>query len=80
MAANNSTRLTQKDIVASVRRRDLDKLNELNMLLAQLSAQLSIIYGAGYESFEQYSDEIKNDYFWAMYCHAKRARDLSESL
>jgi hypothetical protein len=60
--------------------RDIDKIDELNMLLSQLCAQLAVIYGAGFESFEECREEIKDNYIWAMYCHANRAKNLCESL
>lgn len=58
----------------------IDTIDELSMLLAHLSAQLAVIHGAGFESFEECREEIKDNYIWAMYCLANRAKNLCESL
>jgi hypothetical protein len=70
------------EIHATPRRdpKTIDTIDELSMLLAHLSAQLAVIHAQGFESFNKYCDEIKDNYIWAMYCEAERAQELCKSL
>lgn len=53
--------------VSLVIERDGSATDYCNMRLAQLSALTSLMYGGGFESFNSYSDAIKNDALWLVH-------------
>jgi len=55
MATVNST---------NVRMLDLDEYSELTKRTAQLTALLATLYGAGYQSFKDYNEEIQENTLW----------------
>ena len=52
-------------------------LDHLQARLAQLEAMLTTTCGAGHESFDGWSDEIKNNYLWACSMLADECKELS---
>lgn len=52
-------------------------VDELNHKLCQLSSMLTVIHGCGYESFDQWNGQIKDDYLWACSSLADQAKMLS---
>lgn len=54
--------------------------NQLNARLGQLVAMLNITYGGGQESYERWSDEIKDNYMWAAAMIAQECQELAEHL
>lgn len=55
---------------------DRDFNDELENKLHQLSSMLTIIHGCGYESFNQWSDQVKDNYLWSCSTVADEARQL----
>lgn len=46
-------------------RSNLRIIDDLTQNTAKLSAMLAMIYGGGYENFEEMNDTIKGNYLWA---------------
>lgn len=57
-----------------------DIADVLSKKTAQLSAMLTVIYGGGYEAFQECEDKIKDNYLWACADLAKEIKDLTEQL
>jgi hypothetical protein len=60
--------------------RNIEVIDQLHTKLDQLHAMTTMIYGGGFESFDECSNEIKDNYLWAVGDMAKEARDLSRKL
>lgn len=59
---------------------DVEVINQLHAKLEHLRSMTIMLCGEGYQNFEQYNDEIKENYLWACSNMAKEARDLSRKL
>lgn len=57
-----------------------DIKDQLNARLGHLFAMLTITHGAGAESFNDWSDEIKDDYMWSAAMIAEECKELAEHL
>lgn len=44
---------------------EIDEFDEIQTTLSHAHAMLTMIYGPGFESFNTYSDEIRENYIWA---------------
>lgn len=91
MADGNSTQPQPNDrtinFAASVRLYQLhadatpmDVQDQLNARLSQLSAMLMMTVGAGFETFNDWSDKIKEDYLWACSMLADECKDLMDHI
>ncbi len=58
----------------------LDLTDKLDAKLAHLSSMLYMTYGGGFESFNQWSDEIRDNYMWACSELSNECRQLSAEL
>lgn len=58
----------------------LDVIDALDEKLVQLSSMLTMIHGHGYQTFDNYSDEIKDNYLWACERLADECKQLTESI
>jgi hypothetical protein len=56
-----------------------DIQDQLSARLSQLSAMLIMIHGGGFDSFCQWSDEIKQNYLWACSMLAEECKDLCDA-
>jgi hypothetical protein len=55
----------------------LEDLDLLNKKTKQLSSMLMMITGTGFETFEEYNDDIKSNYLWACSSLADEVNDIS---
>ena len=58
----------------------MDIHDQLSARLGQLSAMLHMTYGAGRESFTNWSDEIQENHLWATSMIADECKDLAKHL
>lgn len=58
----------------------VDGIDLLQTRLAHLSAMLEITYGAGFETFDNWSPTIRENFLWACSSLANECRDLSNKL
>jgi hypothetical protein len=54
----------------------IDVQDQLHARLSQLHAMLTITCGNGFETFENWSDEIKDNYLWSCSMLAKECKEL----
>lgn len=52
-------------------------VDHLQTRLDQLAAQLQIIHGDGFESFNLWSEEIRKNYLWSCSMAAEECRELA---
>lgn len=57
-----------------------DIASELTKKTSQLNAMLNVIYGGGYEAFQECEDKIKDNYLWACADLANEIDDLAGKL
>lgn len=57
-----------------------DVMGHLSARLSQLNAMLIQTVGDGAETFNNWSDEIRDNYLWACQAHARECEDLAQHL
>lgn len=57
-----------------------DVREQLSARLSQLSSMLVMIHGGGFDNFESWSDEIKQNYLWGCSMLADECRELERHL
>lgn len=57
-----------------------DVRDQLNARLAQLNAMLEMTHGNGRESFDSWSDEVRDNYLWSCSMLAKECEELTNHL
>lgn len=55
----------------------IDQIDSLTNHTAQLEAMLCIIYGAGFDSFNNFNDDIKQNYLWVCAEHARQVNKIA---
>lgn len=58
----------------------IDIMDQLQARLAQLSAMLCTTYGAGFATFDNWSDTVKENYLWGCASLAQECDELSHRL
>lgn len=58
----------------------MDIIDQLQARLAHLSAMLCTTYGAGFQTFDNWSETIKEDYLWSCAMLVNECRDLSKHI
>lgn len=59
---------------------ELQKLDLLDMKLTHLNAMLHMTYGGGAESFNQLSDETRDNFLWACSQTVKESLEIVRSI
>lgn len=54
--------------------------DELSGKLAQLRAMLTVVSGSGFESFNEFNDELRGNYLWACATLATECEQLADSI
>lgn len=57
-----------------------DVRNQLDVRLSQLQSMLTMTYGAGFETFDNWSDTIKENYLWACSMLADECKELTRHI
>lgn len=58
----------------------LDVRDQLAVRLSQLQSMLTMTYGNGFETFDNWSDTIKENYLWACSMLAAECKDLAKHI
>lgn len=58
----------------------LDVRNQLGARLSQLTSMLQMIHGNGFENFDTWSDEVKDNYLWGCSMLAEECLALERHL
>ncbi len=58
----------------------LDVRDQLGARLAQLTSMLQMIHGNGFENFDNWSDDVKDNYLWGCSMLAEECRALERHL
>lgn len=58
----------------------IDEIDNLTKHQGHLEAMLSIIYEAGFNSFNNFNDDIKQNYLWACAEHAREVNKIAIQL
>jgi len=77
-AASQSVVLGLYHVAPSASKTDI--INQLQARLAQLSAMLCTTYGGGFETFDNWSEDVKDNYLWGCATMADECRELCQRL
>ena len=58
----------------------IDEIDNLTQHTSQLDAMLFIIYGEGFKSFNNFNDDVKQNYLWACAEKAEKINKIAKKI